>query len=282
VDLRGQNPAAFVREVEAEAARIVGRYVPKTETLQSWDIRGSNVRLNRVFELNHLPYGGYPGDDDVVVGDRRGKRAVAAVDEGPSRGAVPAAATKKRKLGTAAEGLGAFNRFAVDLLRTCAAPEERMSSPELWESFARMLKVTGGRWPRNVSIPWAAGEDIRTSRLAREMKIFPYGRNVVAVVSAVMEKDRQDVLRKRRAFARVGDPRREVKMARGIAKSTAPGTSKPPLGAKSAAPAPASRSLPCPHRSEGLRPRRVLLRWRWVGPRSPWIFPWMTILWAAS
>jgi hypothetical protein len=59
-----------VREVEAEATKIVGRYVPKTETLQSWDIRGSNVRLNRVFELNRLPYAGYPGDDDVVVDDR--------------------------------------------------------------------------------------------------------------------------------------------------------------------------------------------------------------------
>jgi hypothetical protein len=71
VDLRGRNPAVFVCEVEAEAARIVGRYVPKTETLRSWDIHGSNVRLNRVFELNRLPYGGYPGDDDAVVGDRR-------------------------------------------------------------------------------------------------------------------------------------------------------------------------------------------------------------------
>jgi hypothetical protein len=29
--------------------------MPKTETLRSWDIHGSNVRLNRVFELNHLP-----------------------------------------------------------------------------------------------------------------------------------------------------------------------------------------------------------------------------------
>jgi hypothetical protein len=59
------------------------------------------------------------------------------------------------------------------------------------------------------------------SRLAREMKIFPYGRNVAAVVSAVMEKDRQDASRKRRVFARVGDPRREVKMAWGIVKSAA-------------------------------------------------------------
>jgi hypothetical protein len=122
VDLRGRNPAAFVHEVEDEAARIVGRYVPKTETLRSWDIRGSNVRLNRVFELNRLPYGGYPGDDDAVVGDRRGKRAVATVDEGPSQGAVPAAATKKRKLGTTVEGLGTSDRFAVDLWRGCLRP----------------------------------------------------------------------------------------------------------------------------------------------------------------
>jgi hypothetical protein len=86
---------------------------------------------------------------------------------------VPVAATKKRKLGTAAEGLGASDCFAVDLLGTCAALGERMSSPGLRESSARMLKVTGGRWPRNVLIPRAAGEDICTSRLAREMKIFP-------------------------------------------------------------------------------------------------------------
>jgi hypothetical protein len=65
-----------------------------------------------------------------------GKRVVAAVDEGPSRGEVPAAVGKKSKLGTTAEGLGASDRFAVDLLETCAAPRETMSSPELRESFA--------------------------------------------------------------------------------------------------------------------------------------------------
>jgi hypothetical protein len=49
LDLRGRDPATFVREVEDGAVRIVGRYVPRTEGLRSWDIRGSNVRLNRVF-----------------------------------------------------------------------------------------------------------------------------------------------------------------------------------------------------------------------------------------
>jgi hypothetical protein len=67
-----------------------------------------------------------------------------------------------------------------------------MSSPELRESLARMLKVTRGRWPKNVPIPRAAGEDIFTSRMARDLKIFPYEQNIAAVVSAVMEKDRQD------------------------------------------------------------------------------------------
>jgi hypothetical protein len=95
--------------------------VPKTETLQSWDISGSNVRLNRVFELNRLPYVGYPGDDDAVVGDRRGKRVVAVVDEDPLQGVVPAMAAKKRKLGTTTKGLGDSDRFVVDLLGTCVS-----------------------------------------------------------------------------------------------------------------------------------------------------------------
>jgi hypothetical protein len=73
LDLRGRDPAVFVREVEDGAVRIVGRYAPRTKSLQSWDIRGSNIRLNRVFEINHLPYGGYPGDDTAAAADRRGK-----------------------------------------------------------------------------------------------------------------------------------------------------------------------------------------------------------------
>jgi hypothetical protein len=114
-----------------------------------------------------------------------------------------------------------------------------MSSPELRESSAQMLKVTGGRWPRNVQIPRAAGEDMFTSRMARELKIFPYGQNIAAVVSAVMGRDRQDAARKRRVITRVGDPFREAKKAReGGAKSAAPGSSKPPPAAKPTTPGP--------------------------------------------
>jgi hypothetical protein len=117
-----------------------------------------------------------------------------------------------------------------------------MSSPELRESSARMLKVTGGRWPRNVPIPRAAGEDIFTSRLAREMKIFPYGWNIAAVVSAVMDKDRQDVAWKRRAVIRVGDPNRKVKKAWEGTKAAALGSSKLPPATKPAIPGPSKSS----------------------------------------
>jgi hypothetical protein len=136
VDLRGRNVVAFVREVEAEAMKVVGKYVPKTETLRSWDIRGSNVRLNRVFELNRLPYGGYPGDECVDVAVRRGKKAMTTADEGPSWGTTPGAIAKKRKLGTVAEGSRASDRFSMDLLETCVVPGETMSSLELLESSA--------------------------------------------------------------------------------------------------------------------------------------------------
>jgi hypothetical protein len=268
VDLRGRDGAVFVREVEAEAAKIVGKYVPKMENLRSWDIHSSNVRLNHVFELRRLPYAGYPGDDYVDVAVRQGKQAMSTGDEGPSRDKAPSTAVKKRKLGTTVEGSRASDHFVADLLETCAVPGETMSSPELRESSARMLKVTGGRWPRNVPIPRAAGEDMFTSRLAREMKIFPYGRNVGVVVSAMMEKDRQDAMWKRRAFTRLADPRREAKMAR-------PST-------KPSAPVPACHHLSRPNLSEGLPRHRALLRHPWRALKSPRSFPWTITLWAGS
>jgi hypothetical protein len=141
-------------------------------------------------------------------------------------------------------------------------------APELWESSTRMLKITGGRWPRNVPIPRAAGKDMFMSRLARKMKIFPYGRSVGAVVSTVMEKDRQDAPWKRRACAKLADPRHEAKMAR--------------PSAKPAAPALACLHPPRPQMSEGLPHHRALLRQRWRAPKSPWSSPWMITLWAGS
>jgi hypothetical protein len=102
-----------------------------------------------------------------------------------------------------------------------------MSSPELRESSARMLEVTEGRWPKNVPIPRAVGEDLLTSRMVRDLRVFPYQRNIAVVVSAVMNKDRQDAAQKRWAVIRLSDARREAKRARGSAKAVAPGGSQP-------------------------------------------------------
>jgi hypothetical protein len=94
----------------------------------------------------------------------------------------------------------------------------------------------GGRWPKNLPIPWAEGEDMSTSRIVRGLRIFPYGQNIAAVVSAVMKKDRQDAAQKRRAVIRLPDPRREAKRVRGSAKAAAAGGSQPAPAAKPAAP----------------------------------------------
>jgi hypothetical protein len=182
-----------------------------------------------VFELNRLPYGGYPGQDDV---DCRGKKPAAETGDDPAPAATPS--SKKRKLGTAMGGLGVSDSFAMELMGTCAAPGGRMSSLELRESSARMLKVTGGWWTKNVSIPRTAGEDFFTSRMVRDLRVFPYGRNIAAVVSAVMDKDRQEAAQKCRAVVRL--PEARPKRARGTAKAAAPGGSQPTLVAKSAGP----------------------------------------------
>jgi hypothetical protein len=191
--------------------------------------------LNRVFELNRLPYDGYPGQDDV---DRRGKKLAAETEDDPASAAAPSA--KKRRLGTAMGGLGVSDSFAMELMGTYAAPGRRMSSPELWESLARMLKVTGGWWPKNVPIPRVAYEDFFTSRMVHDMRVFPYGRNIAAVVSAVMDKDRQEAAQKRRAVVRL--PEARPKRARGTANSAAPGGNQSTLAAKTAAPG--SRKVP--------------------------------------
>jgi hypothetical protein len=65
--------------------------------------------------------------------------------------------------------------------------------------------------------------------------VFPYGRNIAAVVSAVMDKDRQGAAQKRQAVVRLHEAR--PKRQRGAAKAAAPGGGKPSLAAKSGVPA---------------------------------------------
>jgi hypothetical protein len=280
LNLRNRDPAAFVRGAEDEAVRLVGRYVPRTEGQRSWEIRGSNDRLNRVFELNQLPYDGYPGQDDA---DRRGKKLVVETKDDPTPVAAPS--SKKRKLGTAMGGLGVSDGFARELMRTCAAPGERMSSPELRESSARMLKVTGGYWPRNVPIPRAASGDVFTSRMVRKWRVFPYGRNIAAVVSTVMDKDRQGAAQKRQEAVRLVEarPKRQrpsAEASRRWRRSRASLHLARRQRQRQAPEAPNWRRL-CRRPAGWRRPRRRperCCRQASVSPTSPPTFVWRTIL----
>jgi hypothetical protein len=120
--------------------------------------------------------------------------------------------------------------FVKELMGTCAGPGEVMSSPELQETSSHKLSVTRGRWHRNDPIPRATGDDYFTSHLARELRIFPYGRNIGDVVSAVSEKDHQDAQRNKwKAPLRLVDPCRDANLARPSAKGAAlPATMPPP------------------------------------------------------
>jgi hypothetical protein len=71
--------------------------------------------------------------------------------------------------------------------------------------------------------------------MVHEWRVFPYGRNIAVVVSAVMDKDRQGAAQKRQAVVRLVEAR--PKWHRGATKAAAPGGGKPPLAAKSGAPA---------------------------------------------
>jgi hypothetical protein len=62
--------------------KIVGKYSTKTELTRSWDIRGSYVRLKRVFELNVLRYGPFLEGGYADARDDRGKKAKTWAHEG--------------------------------------------------------------------------------------------------------------------------------------------------------------------------------------------------------
>lgn len=79
-----------------EANQIIGKYAKKLELPKSMDIYGSNIQLNRDFELNCLVYGLYPEDanDDVDenLGTKvKGKEVAkgSAIGEGTSNQKAP-------------------------------------------------------------------------------------------------------------------------------------------------------------------------------------------------
>jgi hypothetical protein len=72
--------------------------------------------------------------------------------------------------------------------------------------------------------------------MVHQWRVFPYGRNIGAVVWAVMDKDRQGAAQKRQATVRIHEAR--PKRQRGTAKAAASSGGKPPLAAKAGASAP--------------------------------------------
>lgn len=79
----------------------MGKYSTKIEMSRSWDIQGSNVRLNHAFELNGLRYDPYPKESSIdarYIDDckRKGVATRGGVDEGCSKGKVVAMAVRKR------------------------------------------------------------------------------------------------------------------------------------------------------------------------------------------
>jgi hypothetical protein len=135
IDLRGRDAAAFVREVESEVVKIVGKYVLRTEMLRSRDIRGSNVRLNRVFELNILPYGPYPEGTLLTSGTIEENKWKPDLKRAPQRERLWLQVLKKenRCARYRGEKMGpkASRFFAEELTETCAGTEEVMTSLEL-------------------------------------------------------------------------------------------------------------------------------------------------------
>jgi hypothetical protein len=88
IELGGRDGPTFVGEVETEACKVIRKYVRKTKLSKSMDIQGCNVLINRVFELNHLPYGLYLEDTakDIEETLNKGKIEKGEVYEGWGEG----------------------------------------------------------------------------------------------------------------------------------------------------------------------------------------------------
>lgn len=94
----------------------------------------------------------------------------------------------------------ASTSFTKDLAETCAESGEIMNSPVLCEASVRMLKTTGGEWHKDNPIPRASSKDYFTSKLAWFFRLFPYGHIIDVVVTTLMDKDRRESSKKRKAL----------------------------------------------------------------------------------
>jgi hypothetical protein len=168
---------------------------------------------------------------------RRRRRYVAMPTSSSSAAATPPAdASSEETLSTlAAEELHAGDTVDFGV--------SRMSSVRV-QDMQRLGYFGGGvaRVPGTEEVPEPEGELVVFEalfavglRLPAHRFVGEVGRNIAAVVSAVMDKDRQGAAQKRQAVVRLHEAR--PKRQRGAAKATAPGGGQPPLAAKSAVPA---------------------------------------------
>lgn len=119
-----------------EANQIIGKYAKKLELPKSMDIYGSNIQLNRDFELNCLVYGLYPEDanDDVDenLGTKvKGKEVAkgSAIGEGTSNRKAPPVNKKK-----------SWSKFLVPVRPMCGGDESGLAAASV--GFAEDLATS--------------------------------------------------------------------------------------------------------------------------------------------
>jgi hypothetical protein len=60
-----------------------------------------------------------------------------------------------------------------------------------------MLRVTRGEWHKKIIIPWLQARTILRLVWLEILNFFPYRRKIGAVVTTMMDKDRQESARKK-------------------------------------------------------------------------------------
>jgi hypothetical protein len=161
-------------------------------------------------------------------------------EEGTSKGKVVVAATRKRKIdvqGLEGGKMGpkASRLFVEELMGTCAGSGEAITSPELWETSSCMLKVVGVRWHRKDPIPRPSAMTILRPVWLMSRNSFPYGRNIGAIMTTVMEKDRQETQRNKwKASLWLVYPRRDAKTPCPSVRGAVLAVTMPPRGASGA------------------------------------------------
>jgi hypothetical protein len=91
--------------------------------------------------------------------------------------------------------------MATDFAEEKVETTGESTSPEsLLAAHAMSATVTGGKYILDV-----VGEDLELNRLAKSLDIFPYGYNILDVLSVVMEKDQKSKFKKPKEVIHIMD-----------------------------------------------------------------------------